>query len=317
MNPVMYPSLPKDKKDKCLIGCIKSDGNSEDLWFNFWNESKMEEFGVVQLDPIELFDNSPIRENIKAILLDMFHFKHPDYPINHRYCQMVAEKLDSLKISYYFITHKFFTYLSPLIATNIRTKLGETLLFVILNDKAFLVAELCRTPLGYKLESERLVEYSSSKDPTLLRTEILGPCPTHKWIIAVDPSETHQAVMKHVKKNILKSKKLITLAPLGPSDLGKVVAEVVKRLDDPSQVDFHIIPKTLGHFAVMRKPKIILIHAIGDSETLPFSKSLVIPKTIQPLTVGYFYVSQPPLLFRLIFSLPRFIFDQTMWKYCP
>ena len=280
----LCPNPPKNKNDKCLIGIISCEKNNQ-LGFKFYNEKKIEAAGIAILDPIDLFDNIQIRDNIRAVVLDIFDFKHPDYPINLKYCQMVAEKLKNLNILYSFISHITFTYLCPLVAANVRTKLDETLLIILLSDEGLLVVELCRTMDGYKVMNARPVLNSPSRSHADMKADILDPCPNYKWIIAVDPSERHPSLMKDIKKSILKSKKLITLTNMRPDDLGKAIAAVVARMDDPSYVDFHIIPRNEKMFAIMYDTNRVFLH--NSDYTLPFNESLLVSKSLEPLIVSF------------------------------
>uniref|UniRef100_A0A914Q926 Uncharacterized protein n=1 Tax=Panagrolaimus davidi TaxID=227884 RepID=A0A914Q926_9BILA len=76
-------------------------------------------------------------ENCKALILNIFEYKSDDLNIKHY--NAFKEKVDSLKIPYYFISSNDFVYTRLLIFANITANYNETITVICVTKAEYII----------------------------------------------------------------------------------------------------------------------------------------------------------------------------------
>uniref|UniRef100_A0AC35F8A2 Uncharacterized protein n=2 Tax=Panagrolaimus sp. PS1159 TaxID=55785 RepID=A0AC35F8A2_9BILA len=265
-----YFALISTELDNLLIRVVgtKTEEFIPNLSFKTSNEQKF-----VSDIPI-LF-----KENFKAVIIDIFPYQTKDYGNNIVFCMILRGAFEILNIPYYFVSGPIKNFTSLLIATNVNPKLNEIYLLILIDNNNKLAAvELKYTENGYIESSHRLLTIDIKESAEEIRSKIVKDCNPKKIIISALPGNT---ILKHLRTNVLKSKKLIVLEALFTHYIDKFLVEIGRWLLDKSYVKFFIQPHCARRIIIFAmsgaKNRIILSAEIKDP--LPLKKTITVPKS--------------------------------------
>uniref|UniRef100_A0A914Q3D4 Uncharacterized protein n=1 Tax=Panagrolaimus davidi TaxID=227884 RepID=A0A914Q3D4_9BILA len=241
-------------------------------------------------DAKKFIENIPklINSKFKSILICVVSTEKLGFKNNIELCKALKDKLEPLKIPYYFVNEQTLPASGMLSLNKITSKIDDSILIIHISINNIYVMHLKYTENGYKIIAEgiKIIDITGSAEEN---KEKCFANFNHKKILLM-PAQTWIPIFKYLKNYLFKSKKVIVVNPTLTEFEVKGCIETDKWLQDKINIKCHIIQQNYRCLMItpnIAKPELKITADCHDS--LPFEKSIIVPRSNLFFTVGLIF----------------------------
>uniref|UniRef100_A0AC34F4U3 Uncharacterized protein n=1 Tax=Panagrolaimus sp. ES5 TaxID=591445 RepID=A0AC34F4U3_9BILA len=274
------------------VGCIHIDpDNDNDINIGIIDMKTSKVFELIQYArnySKRFLDDIPtIFSNFKAMIVNLYEmqniFVYPGFKNDIEFCKAIKDKLNSINIPSYFLSHDDSLTGALIVASKIDFKFGEKICSIFIYEDNIAIQEMEFTKNGIKITAVGQYTIQQYANSEVVRNEIVGAKKfDHTLLCSKSPG---MPLMKLLKEQVFKADKPKIFENDIINNTLLFVVETAKWLLDKSYTKFYILPLCDRVYKICKNDETIL--EVMLDEALPLLKSIIVDDSSLKYTFSY------------------------------